>query len=614
MRRPITVVLMAILGVSMPAAPKDHPAWHLPTHIIVARGADAWSGRLRALHFLPTLGTVDAPAPTDLWEAGELLNAMSVDARQLWTFRNRDSVQHTPVSLQWEALSDAQQALINTEDELGPARIDYLRGIRRYEQGESAMRPRTGLLGAMRNARVQPLGPPDFVLDARHVNFRQQHARRPWMVYIGANDGMLHGFDALTGVERFAVIPDAVLALAARNASPGRPVPQPVCARPFAADAWTGTQWRSVLTCTNGAMAPGLFLVDVTDPTSYAPPPMLAYDGSDGEGIGEMEGPVPVVAVPNGDDSGPRWFAISGNGKGKSNANAASKLLLLALDQQRTAAWQPNRTAYAIKVPADASRGGLGAPAVAIGAQGTASVAYAADAQGQIWRFDLTGSPPWLNALGNNQTDRSLPLFTATSRSGSIQRILAPILLAATAGGPLLVFTAVDNEGNATLYGVADSGSRRLSRDSLAGLGVTDLAAGAIIEPNVQGSPNGWRIDLPGGQVPDDLITAGSHSLLLTTRDTKGRDRAYLLDALTGLPPREDGRTGHVLASAPLVTVQTQAPSTAPSTAPSGKPTQTTNTTLWHLEGGRIRQIETRSYTRQLGRLNWREMTETGAR
>jgi len=608
MSRLVTLLLMATLKAPMAAAASDHTAGRLPTHVIVARGDDAWAGRLRALRFLPTLGTLDTPAPTDLWEAGAILNAMPVDSRHLWTFRDRDSAQHAPAPLLWEAVSPMQQATINATDEFGAERINYLRGIRRHEQGTSALRPRSGLLGAMRGARVQLLGPPGFVLDPSHISFREQHARRPWMVYIGANDGMLHGFDALTGVERFAVMPDAVLATAAKNASPGQSVPRPVCARPFAADAWTGTQWRSILACTNGTMAPGLFLVDVTEPLSTFPPPaMLAYDSNDDHDVGAMEGPVPVVAVPNGGDPTPRWFAISGNGRCK--ADAVSKLLLLSLEQH-TASWQPGRTAYAITIPTDASRGGLGPAAVALGLKGTATVAYAGDAQGQIWRFDLTGAPPWSNALGNNEADRRLPFFTATSRSGSIQRILAPILLAATAGGPLLVFTAVDDDGNATLYGVADGGSRRLSRDSLTGLGATDVADGVVIEPHAHSSQNGWHIDLPGGQLPDDLSAAGSHSLLLTTRDIAGRDRAYLLDTLTGLPPRKDSPTGHILASAPLITVQTDAwGATA-----GGKPTQSVNTTLWHVESGLIRQLETRRYTRQLGRLSWREMTETSTR
>ncbi|MDS8886239.1 hypothetical protein RLK95_02580, partial [Streptococcus pneumoniae] len=79
---------------------------------------------------------------------------------------------------------------------------------------------------------------------------------------IGANDGMLHGFDALTGIERFAIMPDAVLPTAARNASPAQPVPRPLCARPFATDALIGTQWHSILSCANGTMGSGLFLVD----------------------------------------------------------------------------------------------------------------------------------------------------------------------------------------------------------------------------------------------------------------------------------------------------------------------------------------------------------------
>ena len=607
--RLVTISLMATLKASMAVAASDHPAGRLPTHVVVARGDDAWAGRLRALRFLPTLGTLDAPAPTDLWEAGAILNAMPVDTRNLWTFHDRDSAPHAATPLLWETLSPTQQAAVNTTDEFGAERVNYLRGIRRHEQGKPALRPRTGLLGAMRGARVQLLGPPGFVLDPRHVRFREQHARRPWMVYVGANDGMLHGFDALTGVERFAVMPDAVLATAAKNASAGHPVPRPLCPRPFAADAWTGTEWRSILACTNGSMAPGLFLVDVTDPvSSSAPPPMLAYDGNDDHDVGEMEGPVPVVAVPDGGDSTPRWFAISGNGRGR--AGMPSKLLLLSVEQQRSASWVPDRTAYAITIPTDASRGGLGSPAIALGLKGTATVAYAGDAQGQIWRFDLTGAPPWSNALGNNEADRRLPFFTATSRSGSIQRILAPILLAATAGGPLVVFTAVDDEGNAALYGVADGGSRRLSRDSLTGLGATDVPDGVVIEPNAHASQNGWRIDLPGGQLPDDLSAAGSHSLLLTTRDIAGRNRAYLLDTLTGLPSRKDGHTGYILASAPLITVQTDA---LGATA-GGKPTQTVNTTLWHVEGERIRQLETRRYTRQLGRLSWREMTETSTR
>lgn len=600
--------LVAALSGSTMAEIGDHPAGQLPTHIVIARGDDAWSGRLRALQFLPTLGTLDAPAPPDRWEAAQLLDSTPPDARHLWTFRHGDSSAHIPAALRWAALSEAQQAAIDADDARGAIRLDYLRGVRRDENDGAGLRPRRSVLGAMRGAHVQMLGPPGFLLDPRHAPFRAEHARRPWMAYVGANDGMLHGFDARTGVERFAVMSDTVLPLAARTASSGQPAPAPVCSRPFAADAWTGSQWHSVLACTNGAMGTGLFLVDVTDPTGYTPPAMLSYDASDDASIGRMHGPIPIVPLVDGGAGQPRWFAITGNGEG--NASAESRLVLLALDQPRASPWQQNWTAYGITVPHVASRGGLGAPAVALGPQGRATFAYAADRHGQIWRFDLTGAPPWPRALCANETQRRTPFFTATSHGGVAQHIQGPVLLAATAHGPMLVFTAVDGHGNATLYGVADNGKGDLTRESLEGRVTTDAPDGTVIRPEGPQTVNGWRIDLPPGQAPQDLIAAGTSSLFLTTRDFAGRDRAYLLDPRTGLPADKHGLTGQVLTGTPLIAAQ----AASPVKTPEGTTSQTVHTGLWQRDGERIRLVDSHAYTLRLGRVGWREMTETGAR
>ncbi|EPX97360.1 MULTISPECIES: pilus assembly protein [Ralstonia] len=607
--RHLCATLVVALASLTAANGSDSPAGNLPSHIVAVRGDDAWSGRLRALQFLPTLGTLDAPTPQDLWEAASALDERPPIERQLWTFHRDDTGSRTPVGLHWLNLSPTQQAQLDGDDKLGAMRIDYLRGLRMPERDGSGFRSRKSILGAMLGAHVKLLGPPGFVLDASHTSFRQNHAQRPWMAYIGANDGMLHGFDALTGIERFAIMPDAALPTAARNASPAQPVPRPLCARPFAADALIGMQWHSILSCANGTMGSGLFLVDVTNPESATPPPMLAYDANDDAAVGQVEGPIPIVSLANGGRGNPRWFAISGNGTGR--ADVGNRLLLLALDQPRTSPWQSN-TAHAITVPSGADRrGGLGAPAVALGPQGTATLAYAPDTRGQIWRFDLRDAPPWPNALGTNHAQRRTPFFKAKSRTGGTQRIVSPILLAATAGGQMLVFVAVDEaSSNTTLYGVADTGARGLSRDNLAGLSVTDDGDGSIIRLEGSTIANGWRIDLPMGQLPDELTTAGTNSLLLTTRDADRRQHAYLLDAHTGLPTNKAHRTGHVLIGTPIITTQTAAP--APT--PSGSVTQATHTGLWQLAGERIRQLESRIYTRQLGRLSWREMTEEGAR
>ncbi|AXV82374.1 pilus assembly protein [Ralstonia solanacearum] len=589
----------------------DHPAGQLPTHYLVAPGDDAWSGRLHALQFRPPPDMPETFRPPAMWEAAKLLDAHLPDTRRLWTFRQGDTFDRTAVPLRWEALAPAQQDRLNGHDGHGIIRLGYLRGVRRHETAPPQLRRRMSVLGAVRGAHVQLLGPPGFMLDARHTEFRRQHAGRRWTVYIGANDGMLHAFDARTGSERFAVMPDAALPAVTRNIAPGQPAPAPVCRRPFATDAWTGAQWRSVLACTTGAMAPGLFLVDVTNPDAETPPPLLAYDTHDDPAVGHVEDPVPVL--PLADESGgqSRWFALSGNGD--STPNVESRLLLLALDQPRSAPWQPGRTAFAITVPPVASRGGLGAPAVALGPNGRASFAYAGDRHGQVWRFDLRGAPPWPQALGRNHVERRQPFFIATSRAGLRQRIVGPILLAATAGGPLLVFTAMDAAGTATLYGVADAGNgqRKLAREHLAGRTACETNDGVTLHADDDRSVDaGWRIDLPAGHAPDDLVSAGPDSLLLITRDPDGHSRAYLLDPRSGLPVDGNVLSGRVLASEPLVTMYAGQP--VPQA--DGSSTQVVQTRLWQAVGDRLQSMETHRQSRRLGRLSWREVFEEGMR
>ncbi|CAH0444111.1 hypothetical protein LMG10661_00655 [Ralstonia syzygii subsp. syzygii] len=163
----------------------------------------------------------------------------------------------------------------------------------------------------------------------------------------------------------------------------------------------------------------------------------------------------------------------------------------------------------------------------------------------------------------------------------------------------------MDAAGTATLYGVADAGNgqRQLTREHLAGRAASETNDGVALHADGDRSIDaGWRIDLPAGHAPDDLVSAGPDSLLLITRDTDGHSRAYLLDPRSGLPVDGNVLSGRVLASEPLVT---QA---------DGSSTQVVQTRLWQAVGDRLQSMEAHRQSRRLGRLSWREVFEEGIR
>lgn len=171
----------------------------------------------------------------------------------------------------------------------------------------------------------------------------------------------------------------------------------------------------------------------------------------------------------------------------------------------------------------------------------------------------------------------------------------------------------MDAAGTATLYGVADAGNgqRKLAREHLAGRTASETNDGVALHADDDRSIDaGWRIDLPAGHAPDDLVSAGPDRLLLITRDTDGHSRAYLLDPRSGLPVDGNVLSGRVLASEPLVTMSAGQP--VPQA--DGSSTQVVQTRLWQAVGDRLQSMETHRQSRRLGRLSWREVFEEGIR
>jgi type IV pilus assembly protein PilY1 len=111
-------------------------------------------------------------------------------------------------------ISQAQQDLLNTPSLTDGANVvRYLRGDR---SGEAATyRPRAHLFGDTVNAEPLVVRQPDRnYRDLGYSNFKTAQAARTQVVIQAANDGMLHAFNAATGAEEWAYIPNLLISSA----------------------------------------------------------------------------------------------------------------------------------------------------------------------------------------------------------------------------------------------------------------------------------------------------------------------------------------------------------------------------------------------------------------
>jgi type IV pilus assembly protein PilY1 len=202
------------------------------------------------------------------------------------------------VEFRLASLSPAQQASLGSSTARRQAVLDFLRGDRSNEgPGEGQLRVRGSPLGDIVDSRPVHVGPPGQpyvdTTDKGYSAFKAAHATRPARVYVGANDGMLHVFDAQSGDEAWAYVPApmfrtdtaadrcglASLAFPDRGAMPGTNCASDqafrhryyVNATPRVADvdlANNGTGWRTIVVGGLGKGGRGYFALDATDPAS----------------------------------------------------------------------------------------------------------------------------------------------------------------------------------------------------------------------------------------------------------------------------------------------------------------------------------------------------------
>lgn len=496
-----------------------------------------WTGQVQASEL--SFNTDGDPTLTPRWTATAKLAAQLAGTgwstnRNVVTWNGTAGVAFRTTDLGAGTVTAAQRATLDTAyraDNDSADYLNYLRGDRTNEQGANppgVYRTRTQLLGDIVGSRARPVGPPSLPLsDATnpgYSTFRTTYAGRPTVVYVGANDGMMHALDgALTGTnagrEIFAYVPAATFN--GPNATPGvdglaslgrSPLLHHylVNATPTVQDidlgkTWNGsgvgtaTNWRSVLIGGLGKGGRSYYALDVTDPNSITnettaaakvlwefTAPQMGYTFGDPVIVKTRKYGWTVI-LPSGyntpDGQGYLFFVNPATG-------ALLETVATGVGSVANDAGLAHANAYVIDFT-----------------DGYADAVYAGDLLGNLWRFDVTGTTgtypaPIVLATLSHPTDGAQPV-TSRPMMEVHPRTKQRMVLVGT--GRLLADTDIASTQAQTFYAIADGNAVSFNTTTMLPAGVSFPITRNVLVANTNlltgytadaAKPMGWFVDL----------------------------------------------------------------------------------------------------------------------
>ena len=549
-----------------------------------------WSGDLVAYNTNSSTGAIT----TEAWKAGTVINSQNYDAgRKIITFKPSATLGSQGIPFRWPAVSasptatelDVSQVTAlntnasNVNDGAGANRLNFLRG----QTGIPGFRVRlASVLGDLVNSAPAYVGAPAFnypdTLEAASYNsFQTTYATRTPLLYVGANDGMLHAFDAATGQEKLAYVPSKVYANLSKLTSSTYSHRYFVDGSPTIVDTFYSGAWHTTLVSPLGAGGQGLFALDVTNPSNFTEAnagSIVRWEYHDDD-LGYVADRAKIVKLNTG-----AWAAVFSNGYNNSepdgSASTTGYAYLYVVDIETGALIKKIST----KAGTAATPNALTTPTlVDIDGDGDVDYAYAGDLLGNMWKFDLCNptagvcaatSTNWEVAFGTAAAP--LPLFVAKDSSNNPQPITSAIEVTRHFSGDgyqlyfgtgkyLEAADIVTTEPQ-TFYSLWD---QAVSPSRIAG-GRSDLQEQTVVTTvtysgddyrttsanpvdwappvNVSGTKRGWYMDLPAsGERAVSKPTLYSGRILFTTLipnsavcGNGGTGWIMELDAVTGMP------------------------------------------------------------------------------
>lgn len=431
-----------------------------------------WTGELSAYN-----ATAGGVAASPAWRAASQI----VGGRTVYTWNSATNIGAVfPTAAQTSALDQSSRSLSPVND---TNNANYIKGISALEKRNGGqLRDRDSLLGDIVNSS------PMYVKDSDTI-------------FVGANDGMLHAFNAQTGAERFAYLPGGVNMADLATLSDPQYSHKYFVDGPVSVSTLTQTPGHNYLVGALGRGGKGVFGLDVTNPGSFSASSVL-WENTTGANMGYVLGEPLIVTL---NDAGHTKAVIVGNGINSASGHAALFVYNLAtgalIQEIDTLAGGDN---------------GLSAPrGWDDNGDGTVDYVYAGDLNGNLWKFNFTGATASI-ALGG------APLFTAASG----QPITAGLALARDpATGKRWVFAGtgkfmengdVSDYTVQSMYGIIDDAvAATLHRSDLQQRNITVTATqngtamrGFEANGPLDTAKRGWYVDLDKPTVAGERIVS----------------------------------------------------------------------------------------------------------
>lgn len=498
-----------------------------------------WSGDL----LMKTVNSSGVVANTATWSAAALLDARSgVVERKVFTSNTLAastdqlySTSTTGTNFSWGTnLDDGTKTALKTNasgsgvsDTEGEARVNYLRGDRTQERTSTAdtthpYRQRGSRLGDIVNSDPQYIAKQDYGYNllrttawgsagSRYLTYRASTAyqNRTPLIVVGANDGMLHGFNASAGTaggtELFAYVPRTTAANLYELTDPNYSHRYYVDGTPAASDAYINNSWKSIVVGTTGAGGKSVFALDVTAPDDMdSSKVMWEFTAPD---LGSTIEQPAIVALANG-----KFGVVVSSGYSNAAVTSGQVWILDAADGTVLKKFTLPTTGY------------LGEPlAVDLNNDRMTDRIYVGDTQGNLWRLDVDSATisDWGVPSSLIVSNAAVPLFTArdtTVSTARVQPITAPLSAALnTDGKPIILFgtgtfyqtgdkdlSATANQRIDSFYGIIDGGAQIASnRSTLQEQTIqnqvtvgTTLLGRIMSNTAISSSSKGWYVDL----------------------------------------------------------------------------------------------------------------------